>query len=286
MINTLTNPSNSDYIQAGYTKVLEQPRLPNLISWNDYQPTNLEELSVIKPGNRKDTKFIFSTDLLPIIAAKLRAGYKILEISSKRSFSYNNRYCDTGDFKFYLQHHNGSRPRNKIRFRCYQNSGISYFEIKTKNNKGRTIKDRLQLGLDESYLSLFNELSDSKSTAAIRDLIRTVTGVDPSTLINVLGIKFTRITLVNDLFTERVTIDNNLTTYANGTEKTIDGLTIAEIKQDKYKPSSYFIQLMRSLSIPETRFSKYCLGINNHYYVKNNRFKPRFSRLEQILNNN
>ena len=55
---------------------------------------------------------------------------------------YKSLYYDTEDWKFYLDHHNGRVNRNKIRFREYVGSKLTFLEIKLKNNKGKTIKKR------------------------------------------------------------------------------------------------------------------------------------------------
>ena len=41
---------------------------------------------------------------------------------------------------FFLDHHNRRVNRNKIRFREYVGSNLTFLEVKTKNNKGKTIK--------------------------------------------------------------------------------------------------------------------------------------------------
>ena len=93
----------------------------------------------------------------------------------------------------------------------------------------------------------------------------------------VIGQCNTRITLTDNNFNERLTIDANLSAK-NGTSNKIFGqLIISEIKQNKYNPKSDFIRILRNLKIQEMRFSKYCMGllhINNN--LKYNRFKPGF----------
>ncbi|MCC8173951.1 MAG: VTC domain-containing protein, partial [Odoribacter sp.] len=42
-----------------------------------------------------------------------------------------------------MAHHNGKKTREKIRIRTYVDCSESYFEIKNKNNKGRTEKKRI-----------------------------------------------------------------------------------------------------------------------------------------------
>ena len=99
----------------------------------------------VKLMNRTDTKFAFSVNYLPEILSRMRNFYKVLEIDNERVHSYRSLYYDTDDRKFYLDHHNQRVNRNKVRFREYVGSKLTYLEIKHKNNKGKTIKKRTKV---------------------------------------------------------------------------------------------------------------------------------------------
>ena len=59
---------------------------------------------------------------------------------------------------------------------------------------------------------------------------------------------------------------------------------IAEIKQNKYKANSAFIQIIRDMKIPEMRFSKYCMGmLHVNKDLKYNQFKPKLMQINKIL---
>ena len=58
---------------------------------------------------------------------------------------YRSLYYDTVDRQFFLDHHNERVNRYKVRFREYVNSGLSFLEVKCKNNKKKTIKNRIQV---------------------------------------------------------------------------------------------------------------------------------------------
>ena len=45
----------------------------------------------------------------------------------------------------YLAHQNGRVIREKIRVRTYVSSGLTFLEVKNKNNKGRTDKKRIRV---------------------------------------------------------------------------------------------------------------------------------------------
>ena len=62
-----------------------------------------------------------------------------------KEFIVIDAHYDTDDRKFYLDHHNQRVNRNKVRFREYEGSKLTYLEIKHKNNKGKTIKKRTKV---------------------------------------------------------------------------------------------------------------------------------------------
>ena len=240
---------------------------------NGLQTLSLDELDKVKLLDRQDTKFVFNQDQLPVILEKIRPFYKILEISNDLVFNYDTTYFDTDDFLFYNQHHNENRKRFKVRLRKYSSNSNLYFEIKIKNNKNRTIKKRLMVGE-------MNEVLGEKE----KNLVSEIIGLPPNQLSPMLNIQFTRITLADLSFSERLTIDTNLS-VKNGTgSKIFDQLVISEIKQKKYNPKSDFVQILRNLKIPEMRFSKYCMGmLHVNKEIKYNRFKPKLLQINKIL---
>ena len=240
---------------------------------NHFQTVSLDDLDRVRLLDRKDTKFVFNQIDLPHILEKLKPFYRILEINNNRVYTYDTTYFDTDNFLFYVQHHNGSRNRFKVRFRKYSSNKKSYFEVKIKNNKNRTIKKRLKV--DKMNEHLGNQEMD---------LVSKITGLSPSQITPKLDLEFSRITLTDNNFNERLTIDANLSAKNGTSNKLFDQLIISEIKQNKYNPKSDFIRILRNLKIQEIRFSKYCMGllhINNN--LKYNRFKPRLLQINKIL---
>ena len=204
---------------------------------------------------------------------EIKPFYKILKISNDLVFTYETTYFDTDDFLFYNQHHNENRKRFKVRFRNYSSNGNSFFEIKIKNNKNRTVKKRFIV--DE----MKKELGEKE-----KDLVSKIIGFPPNQLSAKLNIQFTRITLADNNLNERLTIDTNLTAKNGTGSKIFDQLVITEIKQKTYNPKSNFIQILRELKIPEMRFSKYCMGmLHINKGIKYNRFKPKLAQINKIL---
>ena len=108
------------------------------------QPISLEEMDKVSLMNRVDQKFILSfTDLCQIIP-QLEAEYRILTICDQNVFTYKTDYYDTPGLNMFTDHHNGKLNRFKIRHREYVESNLEFLEIKFKNNKGKTLKKRVE----------------------------------------------------------------------------------------------------------------------------------------------
>ena len=240
---------------------------------SEFNSISLKDLDKVQLLNRKDTKFVFSQNKLLQLLDRLKPFYQILEIEGKRTFIYDNTYFDTDEFFFYTQHHNECRKRFKVRHRRYCETNDQYFEIKIKDNKNRTIKKRLKINDGNGH---FGEEE--------KRLISETIGLSPQHLNPKLNMQFSRITLADKSFSERLTIDTNLSVLNGTGSKMFDQLVISEIKQKKYNPKSDFIQILRELKIQEMRFSKYCMGmLHVNRGIKYNRFKPKLLQINKIL---
>ena len=152
-------------------------------------------------------------------------------------------------------------------------SDLTFFEIKFKNNKNRTIKKRITHPVMEETINGSTEkfLSDK-------------THLTPSCLEAKVKINFFRITLVNRFSPERVTLDLDLTFQNNGISNTMNNLVIAETKQEK-SVRSEFVRLMKQHHIREGSLSKYCYAVTSLYdKIKNNNFRPQIKRFNKLLN--
>jgi len=108
-------------------------------------PQSREEMDHVKLLERIDTKFVIHGQQLQGFLAEMSAHYNVLMIGGQSLHPYETLYFDTPEYQLYMMHHNGKRHRFKLRCRKYVNSGISFFEVKTKTNSCRTVKKRLQI---------------------------------------------------------------------------------------------------------------------------------------------
>jgi len=100
-------------------------------------------------------------------------------------------------------------------------------------------------------------------------------------------IQYKRITLVNNDFSERVTIDIQLSFEQENQAHQLPEIAIVEVKQDKVNRRSPIMQVLHSNHIYPGSLSKYCLGILLCYpQLKNNNFKKTMLRVQKTKENN
>jgi hypothetical protein len=234
----------------------------------------LDEMDAVKLMNRTDTKYIFHTGQLAGILDKARDLYRVLTINERKVFAYNSLYYDTPGLRTYLDHHNGIRPRFKVRFREYVDTGGIYLEVKRKIANDRTRKSRTKTERIEFELSNTSMEYISKRSP-----------LDPAELQPALWTIFRRITLVGRGSPERITIDIDLKFRRNGFEDTLPYLTIAEVKRAQAAGSTQFMRILKGAQIYPASSSKYCLGtIMLNDKVKFNRFKATIREIKKIEN--
>ena len=227
----------------------------------------------VKLMSRTDTKFAFRLVKIPDLLEKMQPFYRVLEIDGKSVHDYKSLYYDTDDRKFYLDHHNGRVNRNKIRFREYVGSKLTFLEIKRKNNKGKTIKKRMKVD------SIANELN-TKQQAYINKIIGSKIDINAKQWIN-----FSRITFVHKIQKERLTMDINLTFKNEKQAGDLKHLAIAEVKQERMSRSSDFMRIAKELHILPIRISKYCMStLELEPSLKQNRFKEKKLFINKLKN--
>lgn len=240
---------------------------------NDFDPISLKEMDSVSLMDRMDSKYVFREAELNAFLIPLKASYRVLDVNHHRISRYESLYFDTKNFALFHHHHNERANRYKIRFRKYVESDLSFFEIKYKTNKGRTIKKRIQHPLiEETIHGVTENFLCDKTTLSSKEIEAK------------LWINFDRITLVNRFSPERVTLDMNLVFKNNGTVRTMNNLVIAETKQEKGNRSA-FVRLMKDHHIREGSLSKYCYAVSSLFEeLKHNNFKPQIKRFKKLLN--
>lgn len=247
--------------------------MPSPLILDQFEPISLKEMDSVKLMNRTDTKYTFNRAQFDEVLKEIKQNYRVLEIDGKRLSRYQTLYYDTKDLNLYTRHHNGELNRYKIRHRSYLESNIGFLEIKFKNNKGRTLKDRIKKK-DVPYTW------ENETETFLKEMLP----FDPQTLIPVIWVNYSRLTLVNKTGAERLTIDLDLEFIKGDVKKNLSSLVIAEVKQEKRKGSP-FLKVMKQFHIREGSISKYCMGValTSGKEVKKNNFKRKLLNLKHII---
>jgi len=212
--------------------------------------TTLAGMDAVSLLNRMDTKFLLSESQLAALLPELARDYLVLDVDGRRLHQYRTLYFDTPGFDLYRRHHDGQAVRHKVRSRAYLDSGLAFFEIKVKNERGRTIKHRL--GTDE----LLTEL-----TPKAEQLLAKHAPQDERLLEPTVRNDFLRVTLVGKQRAERLTLDLGIQFECDGRTAILPGVVIAELKQSGVDQDSPFMQRMLAASRYPTSVSKYCVGV-------------------------
>lgn len=240
-----------------------------------FQPVTLEQMASVRLMNRTDTKYLTTAGDLYTLLSQMQPYYYVQEISGSRMSKYETVYLDTQESAMYLAHQNGHQPRKKIRIRHYIDTHQTFLEIKNKNNKGRTLKERILL-----------PVADAATSPQTALFIREKAEFQMQELSPCLESRFQRITLVNKEMTERLTIDVRLQFHnlRTSNRQQMEDLVIIELKQEK-SADSIAKKLLCDLHIRSRGLSKYCLGaILTNPTLKQNRFKSKLIQINKLTN--
>ncbi len=229
---------------------------------------DLEQLDRAQLHDRVESKVVLHSDGVPRALDVLAVEYLVLEHAGERVQAYRNEYFDDVDLRNYHEHHNQLGRRLKLRYRTYVHSDLTFFEVK-RNVNGRTIKERRVSRPPRG------RLWDDDA-----EFFADATGWDPSTLRPSLTVDYGRILLVKRDFSERVTIDLDLTFASRGRRTTAAAWSICEFKQPRLDRRSPAMVAMNRRS---QTFSKYCMGLAScDPALRQNRFKKVFRTLEAL----
>ncbi len=258
------------------TPYMQSFDLCDIAPWlNSFSPITLDETKKVRLMNRIDTKFVTTRDVLECMLGMASEHYYVQEIEGERNSAYHTVYLDTPDRAMYLAHQNGRRVREKIRVRTYLQSGHAFLEVKNKNNKGRTDKQRIAV---TDVQTLCPHQADH--------FLRQHAWYCMDQLMPRLESRFRRVTLVNRRMTERLTIDTDLcfSNLDDGQTVQLPHIVIIELKRDGmlYSPIR---QVLHQLRVHPTSISKYCIGSAlTNPALKQNRLKSKIRLIQSLTN--
>ncbi len=243
-------------------------------------PISLQEMSAVKLMDRIDTKYLLSKSQLHEAFALLADSYSVQTIVGEAVAPYHTLYFDTPDLQMFTMHQNGKLTRQKLRVRRYRQNDTTFFELKNKNNRGKTLKTRLTIPVEDFHNCL--------SLPQVSDFVAQSTVYTIDTLLPQVENHFNRITLVDNARTERVTIDSDISFFNHSTGLSHDSMTdlvVVEVKQNpSLRAGSRIVAVLQQLRIQPRRVSKYCLGtVLTNPDAKYNRYKDKIRYIEKQL---
>lgn len=240
-------------------------------------PITLDEMKSIRLMKRTDTKFVTNIETLACLLTMCRGHYYAQRVADDAISPYTTLYFDDAErHEMFRRHQAGHRPRTKVRARTYVNGGISFLEVKKKDNHGKTRKKRVQVPSIDAVMH----------DRAGEDFLTEATGYTWDDICPTVRNFFNRITLVNYEKTERLTIDFDLRffNYETKEETSMGRAVIIELKRDGRVPSP-ILPLLRELRIHENGFSKYCIGsVITNPGLRVNNFKMKLRAIEKCVN--
>ncbi len=224
---------------------------------------------------RSDRKYLVPPDRLEEVLDRVGESVHVLDVDDRRHFAYESVYFDTPQLDSYLGAARGARRRFKVRTRTYLDSGRCFLEVKVKNGRGQTVKQRI-----EHPGALRDRLTDDGRAFVGEHVtsLRSVHDLGPT-----LTTRYVRTTLVgHDM---RSTIDTDLRcTRWDGEEVSLTDVAIIETKSPG-RPSDVDRALWAS-GLRPVSCSKYALGLaaldptlpRNKWHVLLSRLSPYLLR--------
>lgn len=158
--------------------------------------------------DRVDRKYVVAGPLVAAMLQECGGRLSALEIDGRRSFSYESYYFDTPELDSYRGAALKRRRRFKVRTRTYVDSETTLLEIKTRDGRGRTVKRRRPIDHADRY----------RIPLEMRPFIDETTGIDDlgARLVEILGSRYSRTTLLDSSDGARITLDAGLVCFAPG----------------------------------------------------------------------
>ncbi len=206
---------------------------------------------------RKDRKYLVPAAEVPALVRAHGSGLRVLTIGSHSQFRYRSIYFDTPELSCYFDAAHRRPSRYKVRTRHYLDTQLCMLEVKTRDSRGRTVKQRQACDpAEESGLT-----ADGRAFVSAIGAERVAT----SDLRPLLTVSYGRATLLVDLAeSARVTIDTALL-WRESKERGIEAelslgpMALIETKTVG-RPCAFDHMLWRSGHRPAT-FSKYGTGL-------------------------
>lgn len=194
---------------------------------------------------RVDRKYLLRTREAEQVWAGLPSGTRVLEIGGMIRHKYNTTYYDTSGLDCYFDAAHKRRHRFKVRTRTYCSTGASFLELKTKGQRGVTVKERTPIDATGTHWAWLNTH-------------RSITGCQSEDLAPVLDNTYIRTTL-SPPDAGRATIDTDL--VWRNEHGQIAGLDLVIVETKSGATPSLIDKLLWRHGHRPKRFSKFGCGM-------------------------
>lgn len=242
-----------------------------------FDTITLADMKQVRLMNRVDEKYLMNHSQLERLLERIAGDYYMQRINGEALAEYHTLYFDTAALEMYTQHHNRKLHRQKLRVRRYRSNNQTFFELKDKNNKGKTHKTRIAVSPDDFFNVL--ELPE------VQQFVDSEARITRAALLPQIENHFTRITLVDKGMHERVTIDSNIRFHNWQSENDYDlsQLVVMEVKREVGAAKTPIDNVLVEQRIHARRMSKYCIGtVLTNPEAKYNRFKTKIRYIHAI----
>jgi hypothetical protein len=204
---------------------------------------------------RAERKYIAPIEAVSELVEAVGDSHRVLSIDGRRYTSYRTHYFDTTDFASARAHIQQRRQRWKVRTRLYVEDQLSRVEIKTKDNRGNTVKV-----IGDSHPDLFGTLAGDNHDFVASHLVDFPT-TDVRQLVPAAEVHYTRATLSDLAAGTRVTLDWGLAMHLDDGDVWLDdGYVMVETKGPA--SLSRVDRTLRDLGVRPRGFSKYVSAVS------------------------
>jgi hypothetical protein len=181
------------------------------------EPASLDEVTASAALlERTDRKYLVRRQDVDRLVADLASTHRVLDVAGRRTTTYRTVYFDSEDLRSVRDHIQGRRRRFKARTRLYVEDGLCRVEVKTKGNRGQTVKVMRDINPDH-----LRDLDAEHQSFIVREL--DLAGIRrDQPMIPTIEVSCRRTTLVDTRVGSRLTIDDALTCTWNGRRMRLD----------------------------------------------------------------
>jgi hypothetical protein len=201
---------------------------------------------------RTDRKYVLDPVMLHAMVQAVGPHAHVLDIDGSQSFDYRSVYFDTPELAAYRSAAHRRPNRFKVRTRTYVDTGHCMLEVKTKDDRRRTVKHRLPYQLtDERCVTADGRSFVDEHVCRVPAL---------GELLPVLTTTYRRVTLVDPEHAARITIDADLVCRnERGGEVRLPDHVIVETKSaGAATPADH---VLWRCGVRPVAISKYCVGM-------------------------